>query len=350
MLLPQPTMLNQVTLKPSGHVFAVRGDETILDAALREGFVISYGCRNGACGTCKGKLLEGTVDYGTYQETALTDAEKRLGMALFCQARPRGDIVIECREIDAAKDVPIRTLPCRVQKMQRLAAGIMLLHLKLPASERLQFLAGQYLDILLKNGTRRSFSMANAPHEDEFLQLHVRNYGGPFSMHVFTRMKERDILRFEGPLGTFFLREDGDKPIILLASGTGFAPIKAIVEHAFHTRDPRSFVLYWGARVRADLYLDELPARWAREHNNFRYVPVLSEPLPGDNWGGRTGLVHQAVAHDIPDMSGCQVYACGVPAMVEAAHREFTSRCELPEEEFFSDAFTPATPSAQTSK
>ena len=189
--------------------------------------------------------------------------------------------------------------------------------------------------------------MANAPHDDEFLQLHVRNYGGPFSEHVFTRMKERDILRFEGPLGTFFLREDEDKPVILLASGTGFAPIKAILEHAFDTRDPRSFVLYWGARVRADLYLDELPARWAREHNNFQYVPVLSEPLPGDNWNGRTGLVHEAVVHDIPDMSGCQVYACGVPVMVEAAHRDFTSRCGLPEEEFFSDAFTPSTPENQ---
>ena len=343
-------MPNQVTLKPSDHVFTAWDDETILDAALREGFVISYGCRNGACGTCKGRLLAGTVDYGTYQDTALTDAEKRLGLALFCQARPCGDIVIECREIGAARDVPIRTLPCRVQKMQRVAAGIMLLHLKLPAAERMQFLAGQYLDILLKDGTRRSFSMANAPHDDEFLQLHVRNYGGPFSEHVFTRMKERDILRFEGPLGTFFLREDEDKPVILLASGTGFAPIKAILEHAFHTRDPRSFVLYWGARVRADLYLDELPARWALEHNNFRYVPVLSEPLPGDNWNGRTGLVHEAVAHDIPDMSGCQVYACGVPVMVEAAHRDFTSRCGLPDEEFFSDAFTPARPAAQTSK
>jgi CDP-4-dehydro-6-deoxyglucose reductase len=339
-------MPNQVTLKPSNHVFTVQDDETILDAALREGYVISYGCRNGACGTCKGKVIEGEVDYGAYQETALPEAEKQLGMALFCQARPRGDVVIECHEIGAMKDIRIRTLPCRVQKMQRIVAGIMVLHLRLPASERLQFLAGQYVDILLKDGRRRSFSMANAPHDDEFLQLHLRNYGGPFSEHVFNKMKERDILRFEGPLGTFFLREDSDKPIIMLASGTGFAPIKAIVEHAFHTRNPRPMVLYWGARVRADLYMNELPERWAHEHNNFQYVPVLSEPQPGGNWGGRTGLVHQAVMKDIADMSGCQVYACGVPAMVEAAHRDFTSRCGLPEEEFFSDAFTPSVPAA----
>ena len=324
----------------------VRDDETILDAALRDGFVISYGCRNGACGTCKGKVLEGNVDYGKYQETALPVADKRLGMALFCQARPCGDIVIECREIGAVKDIPIKTLPCRVQKMQRAAADIMVLYLKLPASERLQFLAGQYIGVLLKDGTRRDLSMANAPHDDEFLQLHLRNYGGPFSIHVFTRMKERDILRVEGPFGTFFLREDSDKPVILLASGTGFAPVKAIVEYAFHTGNPRPIVMYWGARVRADLYMNELPEHWAREHNNFKYVPVLSDPQPEDHWSGRTGLVHQEVMQDIADMSGCQVYACGAPAMVEAAHRGFTLQCGLPEEEFFSDAFTPSVPAA----
>lgn len=334
----------QVTIKPSNHVFTVQDDETILDAALREGYVIAYGCRNGACGTCKGKVLEGEVEYGSYQKSALSDAEKRLGMALFCQARPRGDIVVECREVGAARDIQIRTLPCRVQKINRVTRDIIVLHLKLPASERLQFLAGQYVDLLLKDGTRRSFSMANAPHDDEYLQLHVRNYGGPFSEYAFTRMKERDILRFEGPLGTFFLREDSAKPIILLASGTGFAPIKAIVEHAIYTRNTRTMVLYWGARTRSDLYMDELPTHWAAEHSNFRYVPVLSEPLAADRWSGRTGLVHQAAMQDIPDMSGCQVYACGVPVMVEAAHRDFTTRCELPEEEFFSDAFTPARP------
>ena len=339
-------MPNQITIKPSDHVFTAQDDESILDAALRAGFVISYGCRNGACGTCKGKVLEGEVDYGAYQESALTPAEKRLGLALFCQARPREDIVIESREIDAARDIQVKTLPCRVQKMRRLAADIMVLHLKLPAAERLQFLAGQYIDILLKDGGRRSLSMANAPHDDEFLELHLRNYGGPFSVHVFERMKERDILRLEGAFGTFFLREDSDKPIILLASGTGFAPIKAIVEHAFHTRNARTMVLYWGARIRADLYMNELPERWAAEHNNFRYVPVLSEPLESDAWNGRTGLVHEAVMRDIPDMSGCQVYACGAPAMVEAARRDFISKCGLPQEEFFSDAFTPAVPPA----
>jgi CDP-4-dehydro-6-deoxyglucose reductase, E3 len=337
-------MSAQVTIKPSNHVFTAHDDETILDAALREGFVISYGCRNGACGSCKGKVLEGIVDYGEYQESALPESDKRQGMALFCQAKPRGNLVIECREINAVKDIQIRMLPCRVQKMERAAPDIMLLNLKLPASERLQFLAGQYISIVLKDGTRRDLSMANAPHDDEFLQLHLRNYGGPFSTHVFTKMKERDILRFEGPFGTFFLREDSDKPLILLASGTGFAPIKSIVEHAFHKRLSRPMVLYWGGRVRADLYLSSLAQRWATEHDNFTYVPVLSEPLADDRWSGRTGFVHEAVLHDIPDMSGYQVYACGAPVVVEAAHRDFTSRCALPDDEFFSDAFTPAVP------
>jgi CDP-4-dehydro-6-deoxyglucose reductase, E3 len=338
-------MPNKVTLHPSDHVFTVEDDETILDAALREGHVIAYGCRNGACGTCKGKVLAGRVDYGVYQESALTDADKRQGLALFCQAKPLGDVVIECREVSAVNGIQIKTLPCRVQKMERVADDIMVLYLKLPASERLQFLAGQYVDILMKDGSRRSLSMANAPHDDEFLQLHLRNYGGPFSHHVFNTMKVRDILRFEGPFGTFFLRDDSEKPMVLLASGTGFAPIKSLVEHAFHLGVTRPMILFWGARVRADLYMNELPEAWARDHANVKYIPVLSEPLPEDNWTGRTGLVHHAVMHDLPDLSTYQVYACGAPVMVEAAHRDFTTRCRLPEDEFYSDAFTPATPS-----
>ncbi|OFZ91184.1 MAG: CDP-6-deoxy-delta-3,4-glucoseen reductase [Betaproteobacteria bacterium RIFCSPLOWO2_02_FULL_62_79] len=336
-------MPHQIAIKPSNHVFTVNDDETILEAALREGFVIAYGCRNGACGTCKGKVLEGLVDYGKYQEHALADTEKKLGMALFCQARPLTDLAIECREIGAVKDIQIRTLPCRVQKMERIAPDVMMLYLRLPANERLQFLAGQYIDILMKDGGRRSLSMANPPHDDTFLQLHLRNYGGPFSDYVFNRMKDKEILRFEGPLGTFFLREDSNKPIVLLASGTGFAPIKAIVEHEIHKGIKRPTTLYWGGRVRADLYMNELAEKWQRE-DGIGYVPVLSEARLEDNWRGRTGLVHRAVMEDFPDLSGHQVYACGAPVMVEAAHQDFTTRCKLSDEEFFSDSFTPAVP------
>ena len=337
-------MPHQITIKPSGHVFFAQPGETVLQAALREGYSLPYGCRNGACGTCKGKIIQGKVDFGSHNESTLTEIEKQAGMALFCCAVPLSELVIECREIGAIKDIKIKTLPCRVQKLERVAPDVMVISLKLPANERLQFLAGQYIDILMKDGKRRSYSLANAPHDDELLQLHVRNYsGGAFAEHVFTRMKEKDILRFEGPLGTFFLREDSDKPIIFVASGTGFAPVKSILEHVFHGRNLngyRQMVLYWGNRTSADLYMAELAGSWQQEHDNFTFIPVLSEAQPADNWSGRAGLVHQAVLQDFDDLSGYQVYACGTPAMVEAAHRDFTRLRGLPEDEFFSDAFT----------
>jgi CDP-4-dehydro-6-deoxyglucose reductase len=337
-------MAHRVTIQASGHQFTVNDGETVLAAALREGIVIAYGCRHGSCGTCKGRLVEGAVDYGTYQEQAMTEAEKNAGMALFCQAKPRGDLVIQCREIGTAvKGIQIKMLPARVMKAERLAPDVMLVELKLPANEKLQFLAGQYVDLILRNGVRRSFSMANAPHDDAFVQLHLRNYGGPFSQHVFGAMKAKDIIRVEGPFGTFFLREESAKPIVLLASGTGFAPIKAIIEHALAAGMTRPMTLYWGCRVRADLYLNDLAARWAAD-GRLGYVPVLSDAPPADGWSGRTGLVHRAVMEDLPDLSGHQVYACGAPVMVEAAHRDFTTRCGLPDEEFFSDSFTPAAP------
>lgn len=339
----------QITIQPSGHVLSAQSGETVLQAALREGFPLPYGCRNGACGTCKGKIIQGTVDFGSHNEDTLTELEKRAGMALFCCASPLSDLVIECRGIGAIKDIKVKTLPCRVNKLERVAPNVMVISLKLPTNERLQFLAGQYIDIFMKNGKRRSFSLANAPHDDELLQLHVRNYpGGTFAEHVFTHMKERDILRFEGPLGTFFLREDSDKPIIFVASGTGFAPVKSILEHTFYVRNlrgsERQMVLYWGNRTKADLYMADLAGSWQEEHDNFTFIPVLSEALPADNWNGRTGLVHQAVLQDFDDLAGYQVYACGAPAMVEAAHMDFTRLRRLPEDEFLSDAFT-ASPS-----
>jgi CDP-4-dehydro-6-deoxyglucose reductase len=331
----------QINIKPSGHVFTVNEDETILQAALREGIGLPYGCRNGACGTCKGKLIAGEVNYGEYQESALSEAEKVSGMALFCCSKPQSDLTIESREINAIKDIPIKILPCRVEKIEKPTDDVAVLYLKLPSHERLQFLAGQYIDILLKSGKRRSFSMGNAPHDDQFLQLHIRNViGGEFTDYVFTKMKEREIMRFEGPLGSFFLREDTDKPIIFVASGTGFAPVKSIIEHAFHKGIERQMVLYWGGRHLNELYMRDLPMQWQEQHKNFKFIPVLSEPRSEDQWQGRTGFVHLAVMEDFSDMSSYQVYACGSPVVVEAAHRDFTSQRKLPETEFFSDAFT----------
>ena len=341
----------RITIEPSRHTFTVPEGDTVLKAALDAGFVLPYGCRDGACGSCKGKLLEGNIDYGKYQASALSEQDRRMGYALFCCARPKSDLTIECKEISALKDVQVRQLPCRVQKIDRPAPDVAVVTLKLPANDRLQFLAGQYLDFMLKDGRRRSFSIATPPHavsELGELELHMRHMpGGHFTDYVFSSMKEREILRFEAPLGTFFLREDSGKPIVLVASGTGFAPIKAIIEHAFHRGmdAQRPMVLYWGARAKCDLYFDELPRHWTEAHPQFKYVPVLSDALADDHWKGRSGLVHQAVMEDFSDLAAYQVYACGNPLMIDAAKRDFISQCGLPEEEFFADSFTIATES-----
>ena len=333
--------MHTVTLQPSGHQLQVEDGESVLTAALRQGFILPYGCKNGACGSCKGKIVSGSVNYGVHQKKALTDEEKARGKALFCQAKPLTDLVIEARAIGAAKDIQIKTLPCRIQKMERLADDVMVLHLKLPANEKLNFLAGQFIEFLLKDGSRRSFSIANPPHDAELLQLHVRHIaGGQFTDHVFGRMKERDILRFEAPLGTFFLREESDKPTVFVASGTGFAPIKAVIEHMFHKGIARPITLYWGGRRPKDLYMNDLPAKWTAKHPGFKYVPVISDGLPEDHWSGRTGFVHRAVMQDFPDLSAYQVYACGVPIMVNSARKDFTTACQLPEDEFYADSFT----------
>jgi CDP-4-dehydro-6-deoxyglucose reductase len=333
-------MSYQITVQPSGRQFTAEADETLLDAALRQGLTMPYGCKDGACGACKGHVQSGSVDHGKAQAHALKDDEKAAGMTLYCCAKPQSDLVIECKQITSGAQIPVKTLPARIEKLERLAPDVIELQLRLPASERLQFLAGQYIDILLKDGKKRSFSLANAPHDDALLQLHIRHVpGGVFTDQVFSTMKVRDILRFNGPHGSFYLREDSAKPMILLAGGTGFAPIKAIVEHAIAENCQRPMFIYWGAKAKVDLYQNVLPEKWAAEHGHIRYVPVLSEPAADDAWAGRSGLVHQVVLADFPDLAGYQVYACGAPVMIEAAKRDFMGQ-GLPEDEFFADAFT----------
>lgn len=330
-------MAHTITLQPSGHVFSAIEEVSILDAALDAGLHLPYGCKNGACGACKAKILSGQIDHGQAQESALSLAERAQGFALLCSARARSDVTIEVREAKAAADIPVRQLPCRVEAMELAAPDVMILKLKLPANERLQFLAGQYIEFLLDGGRRRAFSLANPPHADQLLELHIRRVpGGNFTEHVFTRMKVKDILRIEGPHGSFHLREDSDKPILLVAGGTGFAPIKGLIEHAVHIGLSRPMTLYWGAKDRAGLYLHALAEGWAAA-GKLRYVPVLSEPDP--DWKGRTGLVHLAALADLPDLSAYQAYVCGAPAMVEAAKRDFCAH-GLPAEEFFADAFS----------
>jgi CDP-4-dehydro-6-deoxyglucose reductase len=336
-----------VTLKTNGKQFTVSQDETVLEAALRQGINLPYGCKNGACGSCKGKVLEGQVTHGQHSENALSKADETVGGILFCCSHPQTDLLIEAREVQGAGDIAIRKVPCRVNNIIKPSNDVAILKLQLPAAERFQFLAGQYIEFLLKDGQRRAYSIANPPEQEGPLELHIRHLlGGLFTDFVFgaatPALKEKDILRFEGPLGSLFLREDSKKPIIFLAAGTGFAPIKSIIEQMQVKKIKRPMRLYWGGRRPSDLYLDELCKQWERDIPDFNYIPVISDGLPEDAWEGRTGFVHQAVIEDHPTLKDFQVYACGAPVMVNAAKNDFSSKCHLPEEEFFADSFTSA--------
>lgn len=335
-------MSYKLTILPGDHQVIVDDERTtLLEAATTAGLMLPHSCRDGVCGACKGKVITGTVDYGKHAADTLTDEEKDAGLALFCCARPTSDVTIECTRVTRADDIPVKTLPCRVQEMTRAADDVMLVQLKLPASEQFLFRAGQYIDILLRGGKRRSFSIGNAPANADHLELHIRRVpDGNFTHHVFSAMKVRDILRFEGPLGSFFLREDSDAPVVLVAGGTGFAPIKGIIEHAIEQGMTRPMTLYWGSRDRAGLYMAELAEGWAARFSWFKFVPVLSDKTGDGPWQGREGLVHEAVMADVPDLSAYQVYACGAPAMIDAARQDFIARCNLPADQFFADAFT----------
>jgi CDP-4-dehydro-6-deoxyglucose reductase, E3 len=333
-----------VIVRPAERSFQVERDEPILTAAIRAGIGLPYGCKDGACGTCKSRLLEGRVIHGAHQLKALSVAEEDAGLILPCCAAPQTDCVIEARMVPGAGEHPVVRMPCRVLAMERRAPDVIVLRLQLPANQAFQYRAGQYIEFILRDGARRSYSMATAPGQlgtPPSLELHLRHMpGGVFTDHAFGAMKDKEILRMEGPYGSFFLREDSDKPMVLLASGTGFAPIKAIIEHMRAKDIRRPALLYWGCRSRVDLYLHEWAEQAAQSMPTLRYVPVLSEPRPDDGWSGRIGLVHEAVMQDLPDLSGHQVYACGAPIMVESARRDFVARCALPDDEFYADAFT----------
>jgi len=336
-----------ITVLPSGKKFLAEPGEFVLDAGLRAGIVLPYGCKNGACGSCRARVAQGEIDQGAHQPQALRREDARQGHALLCCASATTDLVIEARVVSAAGDIPVRKMPCRINVIEPLASDVVRLLLQQPANERLQYLAGQYIELILKDGTRRSYSMAGAPQGAELLELHVRHMpGGHFTDALFgarePAVKVRDILRFEGPMGTFFLREDSARPIVFVASGTGFAPIKAIIEHSLAKGMARPMTLYWGGRRPHDLYLDSLCRQWVAEHSHIRYVPVVSDALPCDAWTGRTGFVHQAVMQDFSSLSGHQVYACGAPVVVDSARQDFVEQRGLPPDEFFADAFTSA--------
>ncbi|WP_108509396.1 CDP-6-deoxy-delta-3,4-glucoseen reductase [Polynucleobacter acidiphobus] len=340
-------MQYQVELKKSGRTFTVEEDETVLEAAIRQGVQLPYGCKNGACGSCKGKVLEGRMEHGDHSQSALSTLDETAGATLLCCAHPKSNVLIDVREIQGGGDIPVRKVPCRIQAITYPSNDVAILQLQLPASERFQFLAGQYLEFLLKDNKRRAYSIASAPHQEGPIELHIRHLpGGQFTDPLFGQgadgkaIKEKDILRFEGPQGSFFLREDTQKPIIFLASGTGFAPIKSILLHMREKKIDREVYFYWGGRRPKDLYMDALCQEFASTIPRFRYIPVVSEALPEDHWTGRTGFVHHAVMADFPDLSGFQVYACGAPVVIQSAQTDFIKQCGLPEDEFYADSFT----------
>jgi CDP-4-dehydro-6-deoxyglucose reductase len=319
----------------------LRQGETILEAGLREGLALPYECRNGGCGVCLCRVERGTLEHRPYQPGALPDALKAQGMALMCCAMPTSDLVIEVEGLVGGAPAAPALHEGRVVAMEPLAADVMRVLIELPAGQRLAFRAGQYVNIVLEDGQRRAFSFASAPHDGDRIELHIRRIpGGRFTGHVFGGMKVGDTLRFEGPLGSFVLT-DSERPILFVAGATGFAPVKSILQDAFHRGVRRPMRLYWGVRRRADLYLLELAESWQREHANFQVIPVLSEPQPQDHWSGRTGLVHEAMLADQGDLTGFEVYVCGSLKMVEAAVPEFMAH-GLGDDACFSDAFLPA--------
>ncbi len=330
----------QVTIADSGRSFNVRPGESVLNAALRQGVMLPYSCKNGTCGSCKGKVISGKVDYPFHPPMALEAEELEAGYALLCQAAPQEDLEVAAREIAAVRDIQVRMFPARVAEKTLMAPNVMRLRLKLPAAQRLQFLAGQYVDALLADGKRRAFSIASSPSQEDEIELHIRHIeGGDFTGWVFERLKERGILRLEGPLGTFFVRHDStERPMIMVAGGTGFAPLKSMIENLLEHDDRRPIHLYWGARTPAGLYLDELPRRWAEEHPHIQYRCAISEPTGNEPEDCYAGFVHQAVLADHPELSVFDVYMSGPPAMIDSAKRAF-EKAGVPKDRLFYDSF-----------
>jgi len=330
----------RVTLLPSQQVLSIENDETILDAALRAGLNLPHSCKGGHCSSCRALIINGEVIYPRGATPGITEQEQQAGYTLLCQAHPlTTELTIEIREIrPPVAEHHIQSLPCRIEQMRALAPGVMAVLLRLPANEIFSFVAGQYVDIMLPQNRRRSFSIANPPHDAEFIELHIRKVaGGEFTQQLFDGMKEKTLLRLEGPLGQFWFREESSRPALLIGGGTGYAPLRAMLRHLLERRDSRPLHLYWGAQTRADLYEDAMLRDLANRFPNLSYTPVLSD-ASGDAWQGRTGWVHAAVLQDHPQLQQFDIYASGPPIMVETIRHQFIER-GLPPEQLFFDSF-----------
>jgi len=315
----------QVRNLNSGITFTVNEGESVLSAALRQGVMLPYSCKNGTCGSCKGQLESGEVNYPFHPPLALENSEIAQGKALFCQAAPSSDLVIKAREIEAVRDIQVRKMPARVIEKTLMAPDVMRIRLKLPSAQRLQFLAGQYLEIMAPEGKRRAFSIASPPQSEDVVELHIRHVeGGGYTSWVFDELKVRDILRFEAPLGTFFVRNDKtERPLLMVGGGTGFAPLKSMIECLLSDGDKRPLHLFWGAETQAELYMHEQVQQWEHDNEHIVYTSALSEATSSEAKDAFPGLVHEAVLDAYPDLSAFDIYISGPPAMVETGRTAF---------------------------
>ena len=327
-------MSHVVAIGHSDIRFCVGADETILDAAERAGYALPYSCRKGVCTSCEAPLREGTVSLGSRHVTGPAPA------ILLCRAKPSSDVTILPHRVERRDPSARTTINARVFRLHRPAPDVVTLLLRFPVSIRARFKAGQYLRVVLPDGDTRNYSLANAPAESDGAHLHIRHVpGGKFSEQVLAHLQQGDELKVEVPYGDFFLRDASDAPIVLLGTGTGFAPLKSIVEDLVRRGMRRPCRLYWGGRTASDLYMSDLPRRWTARHAWFSFHPVLSQA--DEAWTGRRGLVHEALMDDLPDLNGHQVYACGNPAMVRGAQHDLPVRCRLDPNDFYADAFVP---------
>jgi CDP-4-dehydro-6-deoxyglucose reductase len=324
---------------PQQRTIGAGEDRPVLEAALAAGLNIPHSCKSGHCGSCRARLIRGRIEYPQGRRPlGLTEGEAAEGFVLLCQARAMTDLTVEVRQVARAADAEIKTLPARIARLSRLAPDVMQVMLRLPAVERLDFAAGQYLDVLIEGGRRRSFSIASPPHDSEVLELHARHVpGGSFTSRLFGALTDGALLRIEGPLGQFIYREQA-RPALLVAGGTGFAPLKSMLRHALERGSQRRFLLYWGARTATDLYEERLVLDWTRRHPQLTFVPVLSGADPATEGGRRRGWVHEAVLADHPSLASHEVYAAGPPAMIEAIRSTFPLR-GLPADQLHFDSF-----------
>lgn len=332
---------SRVTLLPYGQVLSVEEGETILDAALRAGLNLPHSCKGGHCSSCRARILSGCVHYPLGRPLGLLESEQRESFVLLCQAHAASpEIMIEAREVaPPVPQVQVKNLPSRIERLVRLAPDVMAVFLRLPSREEFTYMAGQYLDIMLPQNRRRSFSIANPPHDSEFIELHVRRVAsGEFTQQIFSGAAEKTLLRIEGPLGQFWFREESKRPALLIGGGTGYAPLRAMLRHLLERGDRRPLHLYWGAQTPVDLYEDAIVRSWCEKCPNLKYTPVISNVREEDGWTGRVGWVHEAALADHPNVSDFDVYTAGPPVMVEAIRHEFLAR-GLPPDQLFFDSF-----------